>query len=133
MANETAAPQTERRKVAWIGPGVRVDGRLTSSEDLVIDGRVDGSIDVSDHHLSIGSDGAVTAHLMARRITISGSVTGNVTARERVDLHASGSVTGDITAPRFVMAEGATVAGKVDAGAARATGKADSGAARATP
>jgi cytoskeletal protein CcmA (bactofilin family) len=133
MANETAAPQTERRTVAWIGPGVRVEGRLTSSEDLVIDGRVDGSIDVSDHHLSIGADGAVTAHLMARRITISGSVTGNVTARERVDLHASGSVTGDITAPRFVMAEGATVAGKVDAGAARATGKGDSGAARATP
>jgi cytoskeletal protein CcmA (bactofilin family) len=82
--------------------------------------------------LSIGAAGAVTAHLMARRITISGSVTGNVTARERVDLHASGSVTGDITAPRFVMAEGATVAGKVDAGAARATGKGDSGAARAT-
>lgn len=135
MTNETAAPPTERRKVAWIGPGVRVEGRLISSEDLVIDGRVDGSIEVSDHHLSIGPDGAVTANLVARRITISGSVTGNVTARERVDLHASGSVTGDITSPRFVMAEGAAVAGKVDAGAARAAGagKVDAGAARATP
>ena len=130
MANETAAPQTERRKVAWIGPGVRVEGKLISSEDLVIDGRVDGSIEVSDHHLSIGPDGAVTADLTARRITISGSVKGNVKARERVDLHATGSVTGDISAPRFVMAEGAAVAGKVDAGAAR---KADGAAARATP
>jgi cytoskeletal protein CcmA (bactofilin family) len=131
MANETAAPPTERRKVAWIGPGVRVEGKLISSEDLVIDGRVDGSIEVSDHHLSIGPDGAVTADLVARRITISGSVKGNVKARERVDLHASGSVTGDISAPRFVMAEGAAVAGRVDAGAAR---KAETGAAaRATP
>ena len=131
MANDTGAPPTERRKVAWIGPGVRVEGKLISSEDLVIDGKVDGSIEVSDHHLSIGPDGAVTADLVARRITISGSVKGNVKARERVDLHATGSVTGDISAPRFVMAEGAAVAGKVDAGAAR---KADAGAAaRATP
>ena len=117
MANETAAPPTERRKVAWIGPGVRIEGKLTSSEDLVIDGHVDGAIEVSDHHLSIGPAGTVTADLVARRITISGSVTGNVTAVERVDLHATGSVTGDVTAPRFVMADGAAVAGRVDAGA----------------
>ena len=116
MANETAPPPTERRKVAWIGPGVRIEGKLTSSEDLVIDGFVDGSIEVSNHHLSIGPAGAVKADLVARRITISGSVTGNVKAVERVDLHASGSVNGDVTAPRFVMADGAAVEGRVDAG-----------------
>ena len=115
MANETAAA-TERRKVAWVGPGVRIEGKLISSEDLVIDGRVDGSIDVSDHHLSIGPEGTVTANLSALRITISGAVTGNVKARERIDLHATGSVTGDINAPRCVIADGAYVAGRVDAG-----------------
>jgi len=121
MANEIAAAQSERRKVAWIGPGVRIEGKLMSSEDLVIDGRVDGSIEVSDHHLSIGPEGTVTADLVARRITISGSVAGNIKAAERVDLHATGSVTGDISAPRFIMAEGAAVAGKVQAGASRPT------------
>ena|SRR5687767_4077960 len=121
MANETAAPSTERRKVAWIGPGVRIEGKLTSAEDLVIDGKVDGAIEVSDHHLNIGPAGAVKANLVARRITISGAVVGNVSALERVDLHASGTVTGDISTPRFVMADGAAVAGKVDAGGSRIT------------
>ena len=116
MANETAAPPNERRKVAWVGPGVRIEGKLISTEDLVIDGRVDGSIEVSDHHLSIGPDGTVSANLSARRITISGAVTGNVKAGERVDLHATGSVTGDIDAPRCVIADGAFIAGRVDAG-----------------
>jgi cytoskeletal protein CcmA (bactofilin family) len=116
MANETAGTPNERRKIAWIGPGVRIEGKLTSAEDLVIDGQVEGSIEVNDHHLSIGPAGAVKADLTALRITVSGSVTGNVKARERVDLHASASVTGDISAPRFVMADGAAVAGKVDAG-----------------
>jgi cytoskeletal protein CcmA (bactofilin family) len=106
----------ERRQVAWIGRGVRIEGKVTSAEDLVIDGEVEGSIELSDHSLSIGPAGSVRADLSARRITISGSVTGNIKALERVDLHATGSVTGDITAPRFVMADGSTVAGKVDAG-----------------
>ena len=117
MANDTAAPQPERRKVAWVGPGVRIEGKLISTEDLVIDGRVDGSIEVSDHHLSIGPDGAVSANLTARLITIFGAVKGNVKARERVDLHATGSVTGDITAPQCIIADGAFIAGRVDAGA----------------
>jgi cytoskeletal protein CcmA (bactofilin family) len=116
MANETAAAPNERRKVAWVGPGVRIEGKLISTEDLVIDGRVDGSIEVSNHHLSIGPDGAVTANLSALRVTISGAVKGNVKAGERVDLHATGSVTGDIDAPRCVIADGAFVAGRVDAG-----------------
>ena len=116
MANDTAVPPGERRKVAWVGPGVRIEGKLISTEDLVIDGRVDGSIEVNEHHLSIGPEGAVTADLSALRITISGAVKGNVKARERVDLHASGSVTGDINAPRCVIADGAFIAGRVDAG-----------------
>jgi cytoskeletal protein CcmA (bactofilin family) len=116
MANETAAPPNERRKVAWVGPRVRIEGKLISNEDLVIDGRVDGSIEVSEHHLSIGPEGTVTANLSALRITISGAVKGNIKARERVDLHATGSVTGDIDAPRCVIADGAFIAGRVDAG-----------------
>lgn len=106
----------ERRQVAWIGRGVRIEGTVTSTEDLVIDGEVEGLIQLSDHSLSIGPTGSVKADLTARRISISGRVTGNIKALERVDLHATGSVTGNIVAPRFVMADGSTVAGKVDAG-----------------
>jgi cytoskeletal protein CcmA (bactofilin family) len=106
----------ERRQVAWIGKGVRIEGTVTSAEDLVIDGEVDGLIKLSDHNLSIGPTGSVKADLTARRISISGHVVGNIKALERVDLHATGSVTGNIAAPRFVMADGSTVAGKVDAG-----------------
>ena len=110
------ANQTERRVTAWIGRAVRIEGKVISAEDLVIDGRVDGSIELSDHNLTIGAAGAINASLYAKRIVISGTVTGDVTAMERLELRETGTVTGDITTPQFVMAEGATVVGKVDAG-----------------
>jgi cytoskeletal protein CcmA (bactofilin family) len=107
----------ERRVAAWIGKAVRVEGKVISSEDLTIDGDVEGSIEVGDHDLTIGTDAAVKADLLARTIIISGNVVGDVMATEKLDLKASGSVEGDITTPRFAMAEGATVTGKVKAGA----------------
>ena len=110
---------TERRVVAWIGKAVRVEGKVISGEDLTIDGDVEGSIELGDHNLTIGVDARIKADLMARTITISGAVTGNVLAVEKVDLRATGSVSGDISAPRFVMADGATAMGKIDAGAPR--------------
>lgn len=106
----------ERRLAAWIGKAVRVEGKVISSEDLTIDGDVEGSIDVGDHSLTIGPGAKVKADLLAKTITISGTVTGDVVAVEKIALHASGSVEGDITTPRFGMAEGATVTGKVKTG-----------------
>jgi cytoskeletal protein CcmA (bactofilin family) len=111
---KTAA--SERRMVAWIGKAVRVEGKVTSAEDLTIDGDVEGSIELGGHSLAIGPSATVKADLLAKTVTISGKVTGNVKAVEKVDLQATGSVSGDITAPRFVMADGATVMGKVQAG-----------------
>ncbi len=108
--------QAERRVTAWIGRAVRIEGKVVSAEDLVIDGRVDGSIELSEHSLTIGAGGVIQADLYARRIIISGAVTGDVTAMERLELRETGSVTGNITTPQFVMAEGATVVGKVDTG-----------------
>jgi cytoskeletal protein CcmA (bactofilin family) len=105
----------ERRATAWIGQSVVIEGRITSSQDLRIDGRVEGTIEVGDHLLTVGSGAAVKANLVARSILISGAVVGNVTATERLDLKATGSVEGDISTPRLVMVEGAMVKGKVDA------------------
>jgi len=107
---------SERRVVAWIGKAVRVEGRVVSEEDLTIDGDVEGSIEIGGHSLTIGQDAVIKANLLAKTVTISGRVMGNVKAVDKVDLQATGSVDGDITAPRFVMADGATVMGKVQAG-----------------
>ena len=110
----------ERRVSAWIGQGVVVEGRITSAQDLRIDGKVEGTIEVGNHGLILGASATVKANLMARSIVISGAVIGNVTARERVDLHATGSVEGSISSPRLVMVEGAIVNGKIETGGNRA-------------
>jgi cytoskeletal protein CcmA (bactofilin family) len=109
-------PPSERRTNAWVGKALRLEGKIISREDLRIDGEVEGSIEVGGHDLTIGAEAAVKANLIARVITISGAVIGNVQASEKVDIHATGSVTGDIRTPRLAMAEGAMVTGAVDAG-----------------
>lgn len=114
MSNGTL--NAERRMIAWIGKAVRVEGKVISAEDLTIDGDVEGSIELGGHSLTIGQDARIKADLLAKTVIISGSVKGNVKGVEKVDLRATGSVDGDITAPRFVMADGATVMGKVQAG-----------------
>jgi cytoskeletal protein CcmA (bactofilin family) len=109
-------PASERRVAAWIGKAVRVEGKVISAEDLTIDGDVEGSIELGDHSLTIGPGSAIKADLAAKTIIISGAVIGNVKASERLELRENASITGDITTPRFLMAEGAMVSGKVAAG-----------------
>jgi cytoskeletal protein CcmA (bactofilin family) len=110
----------ERRVTAWIGQAVVVEGRITSSQDLRIDGKVEGTIEVGNHGLILGANAAVKANLVAKSILISGAVIGNVTATDRLDLQATGSVEGDIRSPRLVVADGAIIKGKIDTGANRA-------------
>ena len=117
MADNTTF--TERRIAAWVGKALRIEGRIISSEDLTIDGSIEGSIELGNHDLTIGQGAAVKADLAAKTITISGVVTGAVRATEKVELLDTGSVEGDITAPKFLMADGATVRGKVEAGSKR--------------
>jgi len=112
---EPAPPADERRMNAWVGRALTVQGRIISSQDLTIDGVVEGTIELGNHGLTIGAGATIKADLVARTVTISGAVTGNVTAAERVELRATGSVDGNIAAPRLVMAEGAVVRGKVEA------------------
>jgi len=98
---------------------VRIEGKVISNEDLTIDGHVEGSIELGNHCLLIGPTAAIKADLVAKNITISGAVTGNVRALEKLDVRATGSVDGDISAPRFVMADGAVIMGKVDVSGSR--------------
>ena len=104
----------ERRVAAWIGKSVFVRGDVVCSGDLTIDGKFEGTIEVGDHGLTIGVDATIKADLVAKTITIDGTVIGNVTAREKLDLRATGSVEGDVRAHRFVMADGAVLRGRVE-------------------
>jgi cytoskeletal protein CcmA (bactofilin family) len=109
----TIDPANERRTVAWLGKSVVVKGDLTSFEDLMISGRVEGQITAKDHALVIGPEAKIRAVIQARSVTIHGEVVGQVTAGERVEIGASGSVEGDVTAPRMAMAEGGVVRGRL--------------------
>ncbi|HTL00678.1 MAG TPA: polymer-forming cytoskeletal protein [Vicinamibacterales bacterium] len=97
-----------------IGKSVVIKGELNGSEDLTIEGHVEGKIDLRDHVLTIGPNGKIKAQLNAKAIVVLGEVIGNVTATEKVDIRENGSVDGDITAPRVAIAEGAHFRGSVD-------------------
>jgi cytoskeletal protein CcmA (bactofilin family) len=115
MADAKEQLPEERRLAAWVGKALVIQGKVTSSENLMIDGRVEGTIELGDHNLTIGAGASVEADLVAQTIVVSGAVTGNVLASVKVDLHATASVIGDITAPVLLMADGAVVTGVVDA------------------
>jgi cytoskeletal protein CcmA (bactofilin family) len=104
----------ERRMAAWVGKALLIQGKIISTENLTIDGRVEGTIELGDHSLTIGAGASVQADLVAQTIVISGAVAGNVLASVKVDLHDTASVNGDISAPVILMADGAVVTGKVD-------------------
>ena len=114
MPDARAPMPEERRMAAWVGKALLIQGKVTSTENLTIDGRVEGTIELGDHSLTIGAGASVEADLVAQTIVISGAVAGNVMASVKVDLHATASVSGDITAPMILMADGAIVTGKVD-------------------
>jgi cytoskeletal protein CcmA (bactofilin family) len=105
----------ERRTASWIGRMVKISGDVVSTGDLVIDGQVTGTIELGDHSLTIGPTAAVVADLSAKTITVSGKVKGNVMGAAKVELKSTGSIEGDVSAPAFVMDEGASLSGKVDA------------------
>jgi cytoskeletal protein CcmA (bactofilin family) len=97
-----------------IGKSVVIKGELNGSEDLTIEGQVEGTIQLRDHVLTIGSNGRIKAQVFAKAVIVLGEVNGNVTASEKVDIRDNGSVDGDIVSPRVAIAEGAHFRGSVD-------------------
>jgi cytoskeletal protein CcmA (bactofilin family) len=97
-----------------IGKSVVIKGELNGSEDLTIEGHVEGTIQLRDHVLTIGPNGRIKAQVFAKSVIVLGEVTGNVTASEKVDIRDNGSVDGDIISPRVAIAEGAHFRGSVD-------------------
>ena len=103
-----------RADVAHIGKSVLVKGELSGSEDLYLDGEVEGSIELKDHSLVVGPHGRVRAHINARDVTVHGKVDGNVKGTERVELKKSAVLTGDIFTQRIIIEDGAFFKGAID-------------------
>ena len=101
-------------ELASIGKSIVINGELSGSEDLTIEGRVDGKIELRDHVLTVGPNGRIKAQVFAKSVVVLGEVTGNVTATDKVDIRDNGSVDGDIAAPRVAIAEGAHFRGSID-------------------
>jgi len=106
------APQTG--EFAHLGKSVVIKGELSGSEDLYVDGNVEGSIELRNHSLTVGPNGNVKANISAKAVVIQGKVDGSVNASDRVELRKSAVVTGDLTTQRIAIEEGAFLKGKVD-------------------
>jgi cytoskeletal protein CcmA (bactofilin family) len=110
----TTSNRTMGREVVNIGKSVIIKGELSGSEDLTIEGTVEGQIELRDHVLTIGPNGKIKARVFAKSVIVMGNVTGNIMATEKINIRENGSVDGDITAPKIAITEGAQFRGSID-------------------
>jgi cytoskeletal protein CcmA (bactofilin family) len=108
-----ATSRSSENIVMDLGTSVVIKGELSGSEDLTLYGQMEGSVTLPDHTLTIGPHADIQAAISARAVVIMGAVTGNVTAKERIEIGATGSVAGDIDSPRLAVAEGGRLRGHV--------------------
>ncbi len=107
-------PPASGSQHTFLGRSVTVKGQLSSEEDLLIEGQFEGNIGLDDHCLTVGTEGHVKAEVHARQVVILGSVTGNVTAREKIEIRRSGHVVGDLLAGSVAIEDGAYFKGSID-------------------
>lgn len=127
------APRTGGEDVATIGKSIIIKGDLSGDEDLIIDGKVEGRVQLPNNEITVGPDGRITADIEAKSIIVVGKTAGNLNASERVEVQATGTVEGDINAPRLQIHEGATVNGSISMTKSPASAKAQDTSAAATP
>jgi cytoskeletal protein CcmA (bactofilin family) len=97
-----------------IGKTVVINGEFTSTEDMVIFGRVEGTIIVKDHTVTIGKGATIEAQVKGHSVVVEGHVTGNVTASKSLEIGGDGLVLGDVSTPSLVIRDGGTLKGHVD-------------------
>ena len=116
MAGEVS---TERRQVAWIGQGVTIEGRIVSRQDIRIDGHVQGTIEVGQNELVLGAGAEVKGAVKARSVLVGGTLDGDVTASERIQIQSTGTLHGDVVSPRLIIQDGGLLRGKADIAGSR--------------
>ncbi|MCR6652274.1 MAG: polymer-forming cytoskeletal protein [Cellvibrionaceae bacterium] len=115
-ARSTPAPSISANSsaTAVIGPKITFKGEIIGEEDLLVQGKVEGSIDLKGNHLIIGQQGVVKANLMAKTITIEGTVEGDLIGQERIEIKSSSNVKGNLIAARVTLEDGAKFRGSID-------------------
>lgn len=103
----------EEEDMANIGKSITIKGDLTGNEDIVVEGTVEGKVDLPSNQLTIGANGTAKAEITAKTIVVIGRVSGNVHGTERVEIQATGVVEGDVSAARLIVAEGAVLNGSI--------------------
>lgn len=117
FSNPSAPPalgSSPTRSSARLGSSLQIKGHITGTEDLQIDGKVDGPISLRGHSLTVGPAAQLTSEIHAREIVVFGKVVGNVHARDRVDVKTDGSVIGDISTARISIEDGAHFKGRIE-------------------
>jgi cytoskeletal protein CcmA (bactofilin family) len=99
---------------AVISQGIRINGDVTGSEDLFIDGHLEGKLNLSNSKLTIGPNGEVKADIFAREVVVLGRVDGKIVGRERIQLGSTGNVAGDLQTERLAIEDGAVLRGKIE-------------------
>jgi cytoskeletal protein CcmA (bactofilin family) len=116
MNNDAMRPldATANRATGWLGPGLHVKGDITGSEDLLIDGSVEGRIQLDERKLTVGTTAKLTADINARDVVVYGYVKGNVRAKGRIEIKKDGSVTGNLTTAQIMIEDGADFKGSIE-------------------
>ena len=97
-----------------IGPSLVINGKVSGDEDLVIEGTVEGSVELPDHEVVIGQSGRIKADIKGRVVHIEGKIEGDINGVEQVVISSNGNVRGNLVAPRVTLEDGAVFKGSID-------------------
>jgi cytoskeletal protein CcmA (bactofilin family) len=112
--NDPTYSSTSSGNTARLGSSLHVKGEITGNEDLLIDGTVEGLVQLEDRKLTVGASAKVTADVIAREVVVYGNVKGNLRARDRIEIKKDGSVVGDLTTARISIEDGAYFKGSIE-------------------
>src|SRR6184192_2630613 len=128
MSTDAMRPMggTADRGTARLGTSLHVKGEISGNEDLLIDGSVEGLVQLDERKLTVGATAKVTADIIAREVVVFGTVKGNLRAKDRIEIKKDGSVNGDLTTARIMIEDGAYFKGsiEIDKSAEKETGSA---------
>ena len=108
------SPVEQLRDRAVIGASIVVKGEISGEEDLVIQGNVEGKIELRRHNVTIGKNGRVRADIYGKIISVEGEINGNICGEEKIVVRSSGVVHGNMTAPRVSLEDGSKFKGSID-------------------
>ena len=114
----SGAPPVSPRAAACISQGIKIKGEITGSEDLFVDGPIEGKLNLANGSLTVGPNGSIKADVSAREVIVRGRVEGKIAGRERVQLWSTGQVNGEVQTQRLAIEDGAILRGKVETGRA---------------